>query len=200
MESVDRLNQPFFLPQTNFYLGNVSYKTRLSNAVYQSDSNLNESGITTYGFDIEVNSSRFMNIGATFRIESLDGNPGQDLDRKFSALLGGFTRFFYLPSILQGKGIATNVFTRLELGGGPAFFGIPSGLMIQGGVHVGLETYFNKWFGVGLSYGYLLELGRDTLYSGLSESDYLTLGAKYKDASLASQGQIFLISFKTTFF
>jgi hypothetical protein len=196
-EASMRLNNPFALPQTSFYLGNIQYQVNISNNSYESNSQLDESGITAYGFDIEVNHSRFMNIGAYFRVESSRVNRDQDITQQFSTLLGGFTRFYYVPSFFRSPGFTANIFTRLELGAGPTFFGEPSGIVGQGGAHVGIETYFNKWFGLSLSYGKVFEYGKETIASGSQVADY---NSKFKGSTFWNHGSAVILSFKTTYF
>src|SRR5689334_25426683 len=91
-EPSERLNNPFLLPQTNIVLGNVNYTTNLSRG---GSAQLDGGGVNTYGFDIEVNASQFLNIGAYVRIESISVDRSQITERQFSTVIGGFTRFFY---------------------------------------------------------------------------------------------------------
>jgi len=197
-EISEKSNNPFLLPQTTLFMGNANYQVHFSNSFLDSTSELNESGINTYGFDLEVNYSKFMNIGAYFRVESISVEANQLIQKQFATLLGGFTRFFYIPPFLQGKTTISNIFTRLELGGGPTFLGGPSGIMGQAGVYVGMETYINKWVGLSFSYGQVFEYGKETLVSG--DQALALIMPQYRDATFWNHGRIFLVSLKTTFF
>lgn len=191
-ESSVRLSNPFLLPQTSLTLGSKTSSVRFSNLSNSYD--LKDGGINTFGFDLEVNSNDFMNIGAFFRLESLGRGSNQAVDIHFTTILGGFTRFFYVPPFLKGKSVTTNLFTKLELGAGPTVMGEPSGLIIQGSAHIGVETYFNKWLGVSLSYGKVFEWGKETFASGVQGYD-----SPYRGATIWNQGSVFLASVKTTF-
>lgn len=177
------LDDPFLLPQTNFSFGNVSYAVQFSKSSGTSAGEISDSGLNVYGFDLEVSNTRFMNIGAYMRFESL-GEFSKDIGGQFSALLGGFTRFYYVPPFFNTKSFKANMFLRLEVGAGPVFFGMVNGVLLQPGVHVGSEAYFNKWIGVSLSYGLVYEVGRDTL-----------LG----NTTIWNQGSAFFVALKTTF-
>jgi hypothetical protein len=198
LEVSERMGIPFYLPQTSFIVGNVDYSLELSNSNRTSNFSLSENGINTYGFDLEVNANRFLNIGAYLHVESLSVQQNQDISKQFSTLLGGFTRFFYIPPFLRGKDFTANVFTRLELGGGPVFLNGPSGLIGQGGIHFGVETYFNRWFGLSFSYGRVYEYGKETLLSG--DKDLAEQTSKYSNSTIWNQGEVFTFAFKTTFF
>jgi hypothetical protein len=195
-------DNPFLLPQLGIVIGNLHNTIHLSNDLGRSTSNLNGGGINTYGFDLEVNYSKFMNIGAYFRVESQGEDPIQIVNKQFATLIGGFTRFFYVPPFLKGKTLITNVFTRLELGGGPTFYQgmMPSGgLLGQTGIHIGFETYFNRWIGASVSVGQIFEFGRETLVTGDNGTSSL-FTAPYRNATLWNEGRIFQFSLKTTFF
>lgn len=174
------------------------YTIRTENSLYKTSSYLDNEKINTIGLDIEVNSTPFLNIGGYLRFthQSLEGE--QELSFQFQSLLGGFTRFFYTPSFLHGKSTISNLFVRLDLGGGPVIYGPAGGLVLQSGVHLGIETYFTKWFGVGLSYGRLFELGKETLFGGNKKiADVIP---KTANATFANQAEVFMISLKTTIF
>ena len=200
-ESTYDLENPFFLPQTAFLVGNVDYTVELSNSVRKSTSRLNEAGINTYGFDLEVNANSFMNIGAYFKVESQGVDTDQMVDHQFTTLLGVFTRFFYVPPFLKGRVSTTGFFLRLELGGGPVILNGPSGLTAQGGAYVGIETHLSKWLGISFSYGQSVELGKETLISSgdYSNSEYANING-YKDATIWSHGRVVALALKTTFF
>jgi hypothetical protein len=179
-ETSERLSNPFFLPQTNFYFGSSSYNLDISSTPTAS---FGHGEINTYGFDLEVNATRFLNLGAYMRAESLGSfTSGVSM---FSTLVGGFTRFYYMPPFLSGKTVHTNLFLRLELGTGPVFFGLYNGFVGQGGAHLGAEVYFSKWVGVFFSYGKTLQAGGVTLGTG---------------GSIWNEGSIFAGGLKTTFF
>jgi hypothetical protein len=182
-ESESRLENPFHLPQTNFYLGNANYTIQLPDRGVVSK--LQDSSINIYGVDLEVNYSRFMNIGAYLRFESINTITGPGVNSLFAALIGGFSRFHYIPPFLDKKTFKTSLFLRTELGGGPLVMGIPSGLAIQPGIHLGIESYINKWIGLSFSYGQVFEYGKETL-SG--------------NSTIWNQGQVFLGAVKTTAF
>lgn len=181
-----RLENPFLLPQTNFYLGNINYYTiQLTSDGSTSSTTLNSNSINFFGFDLEVNHSRYMNIGAYIRVESMGNVTGSGITSIFSTLLGGFTRFYYIPPFLNKRTVKTSLFLRLELGGGPIILGIPCGLVLQPGVHAGIEHYFNKWFGLSFSYGQVFDYGKVTL-----------LG----NSTIWNQAEVFQGAVKTTFF
>lgn len=193
-EISERLKNPFLLPQTGFLLGNSSYTVQASDSSGSSSTLLNSSGINTYGLDIELNYSNFVNVGAYLRVESLE-TVYPNRKSQFTGLLGGFARLFYSPSFLTGKTVTTSFFSRVELGAGPGFFSASSstnsyvytGIMGQTGIYIGIETYFSKWLGLGLSYGQLFELGRSSI-------------AYPNPATLWSQGNVVFLSLKTTLF
>lgn len=185
-ESETQAVLPFRLPQTSLYFASSSYQVQLSNAAGVTSGVLDRGGINTYGFDIEINSLRMMNIGAYFRAESIKLiDPRADISMRFATTLGGFVRFFYAPSFLTGKVFSSNVFTRLELGGGPLILGQPMGIMGQTGVYVGVETYVTKWFGVSVSYGRTFEYGKETLIG---------------DKVIWNRGEVISVALKTTYF
>jgi hypothetical protein len=190
----ERIYDPFLLPQTTLLIGNTQHQIDLAN----ESSQLNGSGINTYGFDIEVNYAQFLNIGCYFRVESQNIQSSDDINSRFSTLLGGFTRFFYAPAFLKWGSMSSNLFTRLELGGGPVILGGPGGLIAETGISVGIETYFTKWLGFSVSYGQVFEYGKETFITG-SNTNHPSL-ARYKNSSIWSQGQTFLVGLKTTFF
>ena len=197
----DRLGNPFLLPQTSFVIGNSHHLFDLSGPFASSRSNLNSNDLNTYGFDLEINYSRFMNIGAYFRFESqsVDRSREQNINKHFSTLLGGFTRFFYSPSFLNSNIFKSNVFTRFELGGGPTILGGPSGVLGQTGLSIGAETYINKWIGLSLSYGQVFEYGKESIINGDDSISNSVFGVQYKDASIWSRGRVLLFALKTTF-
>lgn len=179
-ENSERLNNPFLLPQTTFVVGNIQSTVRVISGT--TDTYTFDSGnLNFYGFDIEVNALKFMNIGAFFKVENLK-TPS---DFAFLTLIGGFTRFFYAPDFLQSKPFAMNIFTRLDLGGGPMLVNNVVGMVGQGIVHVGVEAYFSKWFGVNLSYGQLFEYGKQTAQGS---------------STFSNTGKVVLVGLKTTFF
>ncbi|MEO5968692.1 MAG: hypothetical protein ABIQ95_02090, partial [Bdellovibrionia bacterium] len=118
------------------------------------------------------------------------------ISSQFAAIVGGFTRFFYVLPFLKGKTLMTNVFLRLELGGGSTSMGSPAGLLLQGGAHFGVETYINKWLGISLSYGRTIEWGKETLASGSTSA----FTSPFKGSTMWNQGSMVLASVKTTFF
>jgi hypothetical protein len=197
-ETPVRLSNPFLLPQTNFFMGNARYRVSLSNSDGKTTTDLDSGGINAYGFELEVNQNSFLNIGAYFRVESQSFDTLEDINRQFTTLLGGFTRFFYMPPFLKGNSVKTQFFARLELGGGPTFLGAPNGLVFQTGGHVGIETYFNRWIGLSLSCGQVYQYGRETIVSG--QQSLGTVLPQYQNATIWNSGQLFLISLKTTVF
>ncbi len=191
-ETNQKVDHPFLKPQTSLVLGTTSFEVHLSNDVSRSTSTFNKTGIGTYGFDIEVNSTSFLNIGGYFRAYYQDSEGrNQDLSTQLSIFLGGFTRFFYSPDFLKSKNFIPNLFARLDLGAGPAIYTAPSGLLAQTGLHLGSEIYFNPWIGLGLSYGRVFEYGKETLSSGLDGS---------YNSTFVIRGQVIQFYLKTTFF
>ncbi len=187
VETSERLSQPFYLPQTTFFLGNTQYKFTTKNLGSENISHFNGSGVNTYGFAIEVNSTRYLNIGGYFRALSQGGGVGGEVNTLFSTVLGGFLRFFYAPEFLQSNRFHMNCFVRPELGGGPVVFGDHGGLMGQGGIHLGFETYFSKWVGLTWSVGKLYEIGKDTIDANKTKT------------SFTSDGTVWMLALKTTF-
>lgn len=190
-----RLSNPFMLPQTSFFAGNVNYTTNLSNSSVNVTGRSRDSSINVYGFDIEINASDFMNIGGFFRVESIGSVGSGGVTPLLTTLLGGFARFFYVPPLLKGKTFTSGLFTRVELGVGPMIMGEPSGLIGETGIHIGIETYVSKWIGLSVSYGQIFQLGKETLASGVAGYE-----SSFKNATIWSQGQMLLVSLKTTFF
>lgn len=187
--NLGRLSNPFLLPQTGLFIGQSKYTIRAATPRSKISSYLDNQKINTFGFDIEVNSTPFLNIGGYFRFTQQSVETAQDINHQFQALLGGFTRFFYTPSFLHTKKTISNLFARLDLGGGPVIYGGSSagaGMILQSGVHFGFETYFSKWFGIGFSYGRLFEFGKETLAQS--------------SATLANQAEIYMLTLKTTVF
>jgi hypothetical protein len=197
VEGGDVTDTPFYKPQTNFVFGKVAHNFTLSQNGSSRQFNLDRGGLlSTFGFDIEGNQSRFLNIGAAARFSSASGLLDPNLPAfdpyiltESSCTLGGFVRAFYVPSFLSGRSITTNVFARLDLGAGPVFLpsqlSVVGGLLVQTAFHVGIETYFSRWFGLGLSYGQIYEWGA------------VTLGTS---GSIFNQGSETIVSIKTTLF
>lgn len=190
---------PFHQPQTNFVFGQSSQKLTVFSQGVSQTVDLDKGGmLSTFGFDIETNHSRFFNIGFYARYNRAVGTRPQMSGIYFfnnneitetSCTLGGFLRAFYAPAFLISQSAATNVFARLNLGGGPVM--LPAnltaftGFLAQSSVNVGIETYFNRWLGLGLSYGLNYELGT------------VTFG---DSGNFRSQGSEALVSVKTTLF
>ncbi len=171
----------------------MDYSIKLSNSSFSLTSQLNDGKLDTYGFDIEVNHSSFMNIGAFFRVE--DPRSVVSILSQLSLLLGGFTRFFYTPPFLQSEQFPAHFFIRGDLGGGPLLLstagGAPSGMVLHMGASVGVEAYFTRWLGIGLSYGYNFKYGSETLMSGETGNESSTIW---------SQGRVLALTLKTTLF
>lgn len=193
-----KLSNPFLLPQTGFFIGRSSYTIRTKNSMYKTSSYLDNGKINTYGFDIEVNSTSFLNIGSYFRFTYQSVGLREVLPFQFQTSVGGFTRFFYSPSFLHSKSTISNLFVRLDFGGGPAVYGRAAGVLFQTGVHFGIETYISKWLGIGLSYGRLFELGKDTAIGG--NKDISEQVPQTASATLANQAEVFMVTLKTTLF
>jgi hypothetical protein len=190
-EDSSKTQPPFFQPQTALYVGSANYNSTLSKDSQTINFGLNESKITVYGFDIELNYNKFLNIGAYFRSESISKEVALNVtNERFSTLLGAFTKFLYAPQLLNRGNFYTQLFTRLELGAGPVVMSaFPSGVggfLGQGGVHLGIESYISKWVGLSLSYGRVFEFGRDTLLN--------------THFNVSGNAGIFLVGLKTTFF
>jgi hypothetical protein len=179
-ETSERLRIPFYLPQTNFYLASSRYNLNISSTPTAS---FGTGDINSYGFDLEVNATRFLNLGAYLRAESIGSlSSGSAM---FTTLLGGFTRFYYMPPFLSGKSVHTNLFLRFDLGAGPVFFGLSNGVVAQGGASIGAEVYFSKWVGLFFSYGRTLQAGGVTMGTG---------------GSIWNEGSTFTGGLKTTLF
>jgi hypothetical protein len=192
-----KLNNPFLLPQTSFVFSNVRYDHTVTNSMGTFHSQLSNGRINSYGFELEVNYSKSVNIGGFFRFESLNSKRYQAVQGHFSTLLGGFTRLFYIPSFLDTNSVKTGLFVRGEIGGGPVFMQGPGGLLAHAGVSAGIEMYLNKWVGVSVSYGYSIQYIKETINNGLEYSSHDPFTAK--NSSFSSRGQTLSIGLKTTF-
>jgi hypothetical protein len=190
----DHETSSFKLPQTNFVYGKVGYDFKVNrgnnnNQPYHLDG-------TLFGFDLEVNQSEWINIGAFARFNFASAPRPDPIDGEmqyFSSILGGFVRAFYSPEFLSSRTTATNVFGQIRLGAGSSFlteeFGGYGAVLAQAGVHFGVETYFTRWFGLGLSFGRTYDWGIVT-----------AKGHGAPPANFFGQGSEVVLSLKTTLF
>ena len=161
METMLRLKNPFILPQLNLVLEssteNLTFKNKFDE---ETPINLNWGEVKRFGFELENNYNSFSNIGISLRWKY----PKKDPEKLyFGALVGGFVRFFYVPSFLKYKNITGSLFSRIDLGAGPYFLIDSNGLLAQGNLSFGTEVFFSKWFGLGLSYSKFKTMGVDTI-------------------------------------
>jgi hypothetical protein len=190
-------DSPFYSPQTNFVFGKISHNLTLYQGDVSHQIELNQAGVfSTFGFDVEINQSRWLNIGIYARFSSASGLLDPTLPaiapntvNEISCTMGGFIRPFYILPFLSGRTSATSLFGRFDLGGGPSFLPAQwdsiSGLMLQTALHLGVETYLNRWLGLGISYGMIYEWGA------------VTTG---KSGNFFNQGSEVIVSLKTTLF
>ena len=192
-----RLKTPFVLPQTSFFIESINETIEMNSPTLKASHVFDQGGFNAYGFNIETNANSFMNIGATFKWkDSKASKYAPEIgSNQFGVYLGGFTRFFYVPSFLKYQSFTGNLFTRLDLGAGPTFMSSLAGVVGQAAISVGTEVYFSKWFGIGASLTRHQLYGVETLaHSASTQNNY------WKNFKFSGGGSSFQLYFKSTYF
>lgn len=181
---------PFHYPQTSLWTARNEFNARFKNDVVDETHDMKPQGLNSYGFDIEIPYTDFFNIGFFFKFDIFKSGTISDLDLRLriASLLGFFGRFQYNPF-----GGDVNLFGKVDLGFGPVVQGF-SGMMLHSALSGGLEYYVNEWVGLLMSYGFIYELGRETLVGGLAEDE------KYKGIRMSTLGRSITFGIKTTYF
>ena len=201
-ETALRLKNPFELPQLNLVTEDSTETVEIYNSVASKTFTFNQGGLlgkSKLGFDLEVNANEFTNIGLSFRWKQMifKGQNFFDDTHNVSALMGGFVRFFYIPSFLKYKSKTANLFTRLDLSMGPSVISDCVGIVGQGSISIGTEIFLSKWFGLGLSYSHHALYGLETL---ARNSGSAQLPAKFRDVKFSGHGNSVLLYLKSTYY
>ncbi len=202
------LNKPQTTIKTKSY-SQYSIKT-FDSPKYSTDFAKESSISKAWGFDIEIPSYSFMNIGIEGGIDYLKGEKGVGLVPKlyYAAFLGFFSRFQYIPPIFSEK---SSIFLRTGFLYKPSLtLDIPnsekakdntSGANIEVGFALssGVEFYFSEWWGMTIGWESFFGLGKNFLQETKNDVGEQFSLAK-KNSYFSAKNQSIFIGVKTTYF
>lgn len=197
---------PFNSPNTSISISQPTITETLKSELLEVQSTPNV-GNFSYKFQFEFPVKKWFNLG--FFFENTVGKGKWTYTKgflniknfvKYSNILGFYGKLQYSP--LPDDKPYLNFVSKLNCGFGPKILG-PSGVIFRTSAEFGIESYFNEWFGVFATYGYIFEIGKETLLASILSANNSepmdTEDELFKGISMHATGNEIIFGLTTTF-